>query len=106
MASGPKIRSPIKVTGNSAVLANDMVPRSAWSVTVVVAVLGGFRLRTRTIQDRNRQLERLVQERTGALKHAAGDQALYQADERILRNVSLNPGLPNTGGCGRGYAAC
>ncbi len=55
---------------------------------VVVAV--GIRLRTRAIQDRNRQLERLVRERTSALEKRNQEiQALYQADERILRNVSL-----------------
>lgn len=54
------------------------------------AVAGGIRLRTRTIQDRNRQLERLVRERTSALEKRNQEiQALYQADERILRNVSL-----------------
>jgi signal transduction histidine kinase len=57
----------------------------------VAAVAGGFRLRTKTIQDRNRQLERLVRERTGALEKRNQEiQALYEADERILRNVSLN----------------
>jgi len=56
---------------------------------VVVAV--GIRLRTKAIQDRNRQLERLVRERTSALEKRSQEiQALYQADERILRNVSLN----------------
>jgi ligand-binding sensor domain-containing protein/signal transduction histidine kinase len=60
------------------------------SMTLVVAILGGIRLRTKTIQDRNRQLERLVRERTGALETRNQEiQALYQADERILRNVSL-----------------
>ena len=54
-------------------------------------VAGGFRLRTKTIQDRNRQLERLVRERTSALEKRNQEiQALYQADEKILRNVSLN----------------
>ncbi len=56
----------------------------------VLAVVGGVRLRTKTIQDRNRQLERLVRERTSALEKRNQEiQALYQADERILRNVSL-----------------
>jgi nitrate/nitrite-specific signal transduction histidine kinase len=56
-----------------------------------VLVAGGFRLRTKTIQDRNRQLERLVRERTSALEARNQEiQALYEADERILRNVSLN----------------
>ena len=54
-------------------------------------VAGGFRLRTKTIQDRNRQLERLVRERTRRLEKRNQEiQALYEADERILRNVSLN----------------
>jgi len=60
-------------------------------VIAVAAVAGGFRLRTKTIQDRNRQLERLVRERTSALEKRNQEiQALYEADERILRNVSLN----------------
>lgn len=55
-----------------------------------LAVVGGVRLRTKTIHDRNRQLERLVSERTNALEIRNQEiQALYQADERILRNVSL-----------------
>ncbi len=54
-------------------------------------VAGGIRWRTKTVQDRNRELERLVHERTGALEKRSQEiQALYQADERILRNVSLN----------------
>jgi ligand-binding sensor domain-containing protein/signal transduction histidine kinase len=61
------------------------------SIVFVAVVLGGFRLRTKTIQDRNRQLERLVRERTSALEIRNEEiQALYEADERILRNVSLN----------------
>jgi signal transduction histidine kinase len=55
------------------------------------AVASGFRLRTKSIQDRNRQLERVVRERTSALEKRNQEmQALYEADERILRNVSLN----------------
>lgn len=61
------------------------------SIGIVGVILGGIRLRTRTIQERNRQLERLVQERTFALeKRGLEMEALYQADEKILRNVSLN----------------
>jgi ligand-binding sensor domain-containing protein/signal transduction histidine kinase len=61
------------------------------SVVIVAAIAGGFGLRTKTIQDRNRQLERLVRERTSALEKRNQEiQALYEADERILRNVSLN----------------
>ena len=54
----------------------------------VVAI--GIRLNTKVIQDRNRQLERLVRERTSALEKRSQEiQALYQADERIMRNVTL-----------------
>ena len=61
------------------------------SLGLVAVLLGGIRLRTKSIQDRNRQLERLVRERTSALEARNQEiQALYQADERILRNVSLN----------------
>jgi ligand-binding sensor domain-containing protein/signal transduction histidine kinase len=61
------------------------------SVVIVASVAGGFRLRTKTIQDRNRALERLVKERTHALEKRGREmEALYQADEKILRNVSLN----------------
>ena len=60
-------------------------------VMAVAVVALGIRLRTRSIQDRNRQLERLVRERTSALEKRNQEiQALYQADERILRNVSLH----------------
>ena len=63
-------------------------------VLLVFAALGviatGIGLRTKSIRDRNRQLERLVRERTSALEKRSQEiQALYQADERILRNVTL-----------------
>lgn len=65
--------------------------RTLLAAVVVAAILGGIGLRTKSIQDRNRQLERLVRERTSALETRNQEiQALYQADERILRNVSLN----------------
>jgi len=70
--------------------------QTAWFRTLVgiflfAAVISGIRLRTKSIQDRNRQLENVVRERTMALeKRNLEIQALYQADERILRNVSLN----------------
>jgi len=58
--------------------------------TAIAMVAGGIRLRTKSVQDRNRQLERVVRERTSALEKRNQEiQALYQADERILRNVSL-----------------
>jgi ligand-binding sensor domain-containing protein/signal transduction histidine kinase len=60
-------------------------------VVAVAVVAGGFRLRTKTIQERNRQLERLVRDRTSALEKRNQEiEALYAADERILRNVSLS----------------
>jgi len=65
--------------------------RALLGVIAAAIVASGFRLRTKTIQDRNRQLERLVRERTSALETRNQEiQALYEADERILRNVSLN----------------
>ena len=65
--------------------------RALLGVMAMATIAGGFRLRTKTIQDRNRQLERLVRERTSALEKRNQEiQALYEADERILRNVSLN----------------
>jgi ligand-binding sensor domain-containing protein/signal transduction histidine kinase len=61
------------------------------SVAAVILVAGGVRLRTKAIHDRNRALERLVKERTYALEKRGREmEALYQADEKILRNVSLN----------------
>ena len=60
-------------------------------VLALAAVVGGYRLRTKAIEDRNRALERLVKERTHALEKRGREmEALYQADEKILRNVSLN----------------
>jgi len=57
----------------------------------LVVIVSGFGLRTKSIRDRNRELERLVQERTHALEDRGREmEALYQADEKILRNVSLN----------------
>jgi ligand-binding sensor domain-containing protein/signal transduction histidine kinase len=57
-------------------------------VVALVAVV--MRLQTQATQNRNKQLERLVRERTSALEKRNQEiQALYQADERILRNVTL-----------------
>jgi ligand-binding sensor domain-containing protein/signal transduction histidine kinase len=70
--------------------------QTAWfrvllAVSAIAIVAGGFRLRTRAIQERNRTLQRIVKERTYALETRSQEiQALYEADERILRNVSLN----------------
>lgn len=57
----------------------------------VATVVGGVGLRTKSIQDRNRALEHTVQQRTHELEDRNREmEALYKADERILRNVSLN----------------
>jgi ligand-binding sensor domain-containing protein/signal transduction histidine kinase len=54
-------------------------------------IAGGYRLRLAAIQARNRELEHVVHERTGELKKRNIEmEALYQADEKILRTVSLN----------------
>lgn len=56
-----------------------------------LAVVAGYGLRLRSIQRRNRQLAGLVQDRTRELeKRTLEMEALYQADEKILRTVSLN----------------
>lgn len=58
---------------------------------LVSVIAGGYRLRLKSVQSRNRALEKLVQERTGALEKRSREiEALYQADEKILRTVSLN----------------
>ena len=61
------------------------------ALTAVLVTVGGVGLRTKSIRDRNRALEGLVQDRTFALETRNREmEALYKADERILRNVSLN----------------
>lgn len=65
--------------------------RGLAALTAVVVTLGAVGLRTKSIRDRNRALEQIVQERTYALENRNREmEALYKADERILRNVSLN----------------
>jgi signal transduction histidine kinase/ligand-binding sensor domain-containing protein len=65
--------------------------RVSIAVAAVALTVGGVGLRTKSIRDRNRALQRLVQERTFALETRNREmEALYKADERILRNVSLN----------------
>ena len=60
-------------------------------LAVSVVVLAGYALRLRSIQSRNWQLAGLVRTRTQALeKRTLEMEALYQADEKILRTVSLN----------------
>lgn len=65
--------------------------RAVTVLAVALVLVGGVGLRTRSIRNRNRALERLVNERTFALETRNREmEALYKADERILRNVSLN----------------
>jgi len=60
-------------------------------ITFVITVAGGLRWRVMNIERQNRELERLVQKRTGDLEKRTGEiEALYQADEKILRSVTLN----------------
>ncbi len=64
--------------------------RSSLLVFLVAVVAVGYRWRVKSIEGRNRELERLVQRRTGDLEKRTREiEALYQADERILRNVTL-----------------
>ena len=65
--------------------------RASIAFAAVLVTVSGVGLRTRSIRDRNRALEGLVQDRTYALENRNREmEALYKADERILRNVSLN----------------
>ncbi len=67
-----------------------------WFLGLSVLALGtmiasGYRWRVTSIESRNRQLENLVQRRTSDLEKRTRDiEALYEADERIIRNVTLN----------------
>ena len=55
-----------------------------------VTIAGGYRWRVSSIEGRNRELGRLVQRRTGDLEKRTQEiEALYQADEKILRNVTF-----------------
>jgi len=65
--------------------------RILFALGLASAIAGGYRLRLAAIQARNRELENVVHERTGELKKRNTEmEALYQADEKILRTVSLN----------------
>jgi signal transduction histidine kinase/streptogramin lyase len=58
---------------------------------LVAAILGGYGLRLASVQRRNRELANLVHDRTRALEKSTTEmEALYQADEKILRTVSIN----------------
>jgi len=57
----------------------------------VISVIGGYRVRVRSIETRSEQLERQVRERTQEIEHRNQEmQALYQADERMLRYINLD----------------
>jgi signal transduction histidine kinase len=56
-----------------------------------VTLAGGLRWRVKSIQKRNRELESIVQKRTADLEKRTSEiEALYHADEKILRNVTIN----------------
>ncbi|NOH03286.1 MAG: hypothetical protein HND47_15665 [Chloroflexi bacterium] len=60
-------------------------------VVFVFSAAGGLRWRVKSIENQNRELERLVKKRTADLEKRTGEiEALYQADEKILRSVTLN----------------
>ncbi len=64
--------------------------RSLVAFVLVTVLAGGYRLRVKSVEGRNRELERLVQRRTSDLEKRTREiEALYQADEKILRNVTL-----------------
>ncbi|MBL8063148.1 MAG: GAF domain-containing protein [Anaerolineales bacterium] len=60
-------------------------------IAMVLGVAGGLRWRVKSIENRNHELERLVRKRTADLEKRNSEiEALYQADEKILRSVTLN----------------
>ena len=65
--------------------------RGSFVLILGALIAAGYRWRITTIESRNRQLENLVQRRTSDLEKRTRDiEALYEADERIIRNVTLN----------------
>jgi ligand-binding sensor domain-containing protein/signal transduction histidine kinase len=60
-------------------------------LSAIAFVLIIYRLRVRSIQTQNLQLESLVRERTGALQKRTEElEALYSGDERIIRAMTLD----------------
>lgn len=56
-----------------------------------VSVAGGLRWRVKSIEARNQELERLVRNRTIDLEKKNSEiEALYQADEKLIRSVTTN----------------
>jgi len=59
--------------------------------SILALVLVVYRLRVRSIEMQNLQLENLVQERTGVLQKRTEElEALYSGDERIIRAMTLD----------------
>lgn len=64
---------------------------SVMVILFVVTVAGGLRWRVKNIEVRNMELERLVSHRTADLEKRNSEiEALYMADERIIRSVTNN----------------
>ncbi len=68
-----------------------------WIFRILVALavvglgIGAYRVRVRTIEAQNLQLEHLVGERTGALQKRTEElEALYSGDEKIIRAMTLD----------------
>lgn len=60
-------------------------------VVSVASLAGGLRWRVKSIENRNQELERLVKLRTADLEKRNSEiEALYLADEKIIRSVTLN----------------
>lgn len=60
-------------------------------VLLSTSAVGGLRWRVKSIENRNRELERLVKNRTADLEKRTSEiEALYEADEKILRSVTAN----------------
>ncbi|MBN2387572.1 MAG: GAF domain-containing protein [Anaerolineales bacterium] len=64
--------------------------RGLVALVVLGVAFGGYRLRIMSINARNRDLEQLVYDRTAALRRRNEEiEALYQADEQMLRSLTL-----------------
>jgi len=72
--------------------------RGIVALVLVGSVIGGYRLRVKSVELRNRELETLVEERTHALKERTHEierrrqelEALYRADAELHRHLRLD----------------
>jgi ligand-binding sensor domain-containing protein/signal transduction histidine kinase len=65
--------------------------RGAALLLLVGALIGGYRLRVRSIEERSRELEVQVAERTREIERRTQElEALYRADEEVLRYLELD----------------